>query len=156
MYWSCFWGSSMESWDPRRILPFHGSSWSQGSMGLPYIPIVSLWDPWIISSPCSFEHAPLASLLGSPFSIPFWGILSPIFILPIISECHTNVIHLCPTSWSLSTPVFVPCWAYPRPCAMRQHHLKVVTVRPAHGSNLSRWGALYTILIIPYSVQWHP
>jgi len=45
-----------------------------------------------------------------------------------------------------------PC-VYALSCAARQHHLKVVTVRPAHGSNLSRWGALYTILIIPYSVQ---
>jgi hypothetical protein len=32
-----------------------------------------------------------------PFSIPFRGILSPIFILPIISECYINVIHFCLT-----------------------------------------------------------
>jgi len=53
-------------------------------------------------------------------------------------------LYLCPPSLS---------WAYPGPCATGEHHWKVMTIWPAHGSNLSRWGALWTILAIPYSVQ---
>jgi len=88
MYWSLLWG--VPSWDPCHfgILPFHGSPWSLvpsclhlGSMDHLHVPIVPLWEPWIISrsSSCSFEHAPLASFLWSPFPVSSWGIISLIY-----------------------------------------------------------------------------